>query len=80
VNVTSDAWFWTAVDVRTGATRWKQLAGTGLNFNNHYAGIVIGRRNRTAYLGVIGGSSPSATASEPDRDFVFPRTHGSLGR
>lgn len=55
VNPTSDAWFWTAVDFRTGATRWKRLAGTGLAFNNHYAGIVIGRRNKTAYLGVIGG-------------------------
>lgn len=55
VNTTSDAWFWTAVDFRTGQTVWKRLAGTGLNFNNHYAGIVIARRTRTAYLGVIGG-------------------------
>jgi hypothetical protein len=55
VNPTSDAWFWTAIDFRTGATVWKQLAGTGLNFNDHYAGLVIGRRTRTAYLGVIGG-------------------------
>jgi hypothetical protein len=55
VNTTSDAWFWTAIDFTTGQTVWKQLAGTGLNFNNHYAGLVIGRRTRTAYLGVIGG-------------------------
>jgi hypothetical protein len=55
VNTTSDAWFWTALDFRTGATVWKQLAGTGINFNNHYAGIVIGRRAHTAYVGVIGG-------------------------
>jgi hypothetical protein len=55
VNPTSDAWFWTAVDFRTGQTMWKQLAGTGVNFNNHYAGLVIGRRTGTAYLGVIGG-------------------------
>jgi hypothetical protein len=55
VNTTSDAWFWTALDFRTGETVWKQLAGTGLDFNNHYAGIVVGRRTRTAYLGVIGG-------------------------
>jgi len=55
VNVTSDAWFWTAIDFRTGQTVWKQLAGTGLGFNNHYAGLVIGRRTRTAYLGVVGG-------------------------
>jgi hypothetical protein len=55
VNTTSDAWFWTAIDFTTGQTVWKQLAGTGLSFNNHYAGLVIGRRTRTAYLGVIGG-------------------------
>jgi flavin-dependent dehydrogenase len=26
-----------------------------LSFNNHYAGVVIGRRTRTLYLGVVGG-------------------------
>src|SRR5262249_13575326 len=36
VNPTSDAWFWTAIDFRSGQTVWKQLAGTGLGFNNHY--------------------------------------------
>jgi hypothetical protein len=55
VNVTSDAWFWTAVDFHTGQTVWKRLAGTGLDFNNHYAGVVLGRRTRTLYLGVVGG-------------------------
>ena len=55
VNTTSDAWFWTAVDFRDGQTVWKRYAGTGINFNNHYAGLVIARRSRTAYLGVIGG-------------------------
>jgi hypothetical protein len=55
VNTTSDAWFWTALDFRDGQTVWKQLAGTGLGFNNHYAGLVIGRRTHAAYLGVIGG-------------------------
>jgi len=55
VNTTSDAWFWTALDLRDGRTVWKRLAGTGIGFNNHYAGLVIARRTRTAYLGVIGG-------------------------
>ena len=55
VNVASDAWFWTAVDFRTGATVWKRLAGTGINYNNHYAGLVIARRGNIAYLGVLGG-------------------------
>ena len=47
--------FWTAVDFTTGETKWKQLAGTGLGFNNHYAGMVLGRRTHMLYLGVIGG-------------------------
>src|SRR5205085_8900988 len=56
VNTTSDAWFWTALDFRTGATMWKQLAGIGLNFNNHYAGIALGKkRPATAYVGAVGG-------------------------
>ncbi len=67
VHTTSDAWFWTAVDFRTGRTVWKQLAGTGINFNNHYAGIVLGRRSRTAYLGVIGGVAAIRDADRPRR-------------
>lgn len=54
VNTTADAWFWTAVDFQTGATVWKQLAGTGAGYNNHYAGVAISRHG-TAYIGVIGG-------------------------
>ena len=33
---------------------WSQYAGSGLNYNNNYAGIAIGP-DGTAYLGVIGG-------------------------
>jgi len=54
VNPTVDAWFWAALDFQTGALVWKQLAGTGLSFNNHYAGIVLGP-DGTAYVGAIGG-------------------------
>ena len=54
VDRTADAWFWTALDFQTGATVWKQLAGTGTLYNNHYAGVAIGPRG-TAYIGVIGG-------------------------
>jgi hypothetical protein len=50
-----DAWFWTALDYRTGRTVWKRLAGTGPSYNNHYAGIALGPDGRTAYLGGIGG-------------------------
>ena len=53
-NTTADAWFWAALDFRTGALVWKQLAGTGFNYNNHYAGIVLSR-DGTAYLGAVGG-------------------------
>ncbi|WP_039803185.1 hypothetical protein [Nocardia araoensis] len=50
----SDPWYWTALDYRTGATVWKQLSGTGLGFNNNYAGIALGP-DRAAYLGTLGG-------------------------
>jgi hypothetical protein len=53
----SDPWYWTAVDRRNGKVVWKQLAGYGGLYNNHYAGIALGRRagKTTAYLGGIGG-------------------------
>jgi hypothetical protein len=50
----SDPWYWTAIDFRTGATVWRQLAGSGLGFNNNYAGIALGP-DGTAYLGTLGG-------------------------
>lgn len=33
-----DAWYFTGVDLRTGDIAWQRLAGTGIAFNNHYAG------------------------------------------
>lgn len=53
-NTTTDSWFWAALDFRTGTLVWKQLAGTGINFNNHYAGIALSRKG-TAYVGAVGG-------------------------
>ncbi len=47
-------WFWSAIDARTGRTAWTRYAGSGLFFNNNYAGIALGPDGR-AYLGVIGG-------------------------
>jgi outer membrane protein assembly factor BamB len=47
-------YFWTAIDARTGATAWKVYAGSGLGFNNNYAGLALGR-DGTAYLGVTSG-------------------------
>jgi hypothetical protein len=47
-------YFWTAIDARTGRTAWKVYAGSGLGFNNNYAGIALGNGG-SAYLGVLGG-------------------------
>jgi outer membrane protein assembly factor BamB len=47
-------YFWTAIDARTGTTVWKVYAGSGLGFNNNYAGLALGP-DGTAYLGVFGG-------------------------
>jgi hypothetical protein len=55
----SDPWYWTAVDRRTGKVVWKRLAGYGGLYNNHYAGIALGRNpasgKTTLYLGGVGG-------------------------
>jgi hypothetical protein len=47
-------WSWVGLDSRTGATAFKQFAGTGLEANTNYAGIGLGP-DGTAYLGTIGG-------------------------
>jgi hypothetical protein len=50
----SQGYYWTAIDFRNGKTAWSRYAGSGLSFNNNYAGIALGPGG-TAYLGVIGG-------------------------
>jgi hypothetical protein len=47
-------YFWTAIDARTGRTAWNVYAGSGLGFNNNYAGLALGHGG-TAYLGVTSG-------------------------
>jgi hypothetical protein len=49
-----NTWFWVAIDAQTGETKWRQYAGSGLGFNNNYAGIALAA-DGSAYLGVIGG-------------------------
>ncbi|WP_394436031.1 hypothetical protein [Streptomyces sp. SGAir0957] len=49
-----DAWYLTAVDFRTGATRWKRLAGTGIAYDNNWAPVTLGP-DGTAYVGVFNG-------------------------
>jgi len=55
----SDPWYWTAIDARTGKVVWKQMAGYGGEYNNHYAGIAIFRDPKTTeptlYVGGVGG-------------------------
>jgi hypothetical protein len=50
----TDPWYWTALDFRTGRVVWRSLAGTGLGFNNNYAGLTLGA-DGSAYLGTLGG-------------------------
>jgi hypothetical protein len=50
----TDAWYFTAIDFKTGATIYKRLAGTGLGFNNNYAPVSVGP-DGSAYVGALGG-------------------------
>jgi hypothetical protein len=50
----SDPWYWTTISFRTGRTVYRQLAGTGLGYNNNYAGIALGP-DGTEYVGTLGG-------------------------
>jgi hypothetical protein len=47
-------WYWTGIDFRTGKTVYKSYAGTGIGYNNNYAGISISPRG-VEYLGSLGG-------------------------
>ena len=49
-----DAWYVTAIDLRTGATRWSRLTGTGTQWNNHYSSIYLGP-DGTLYVATLAG-------------------------
>jgi hypothetical protein len=49
-----DSWYFTAIDVRTGRTRWTQRTGNGIQWNNHYASIYLGP-DGAAYMPVLSG-------------------------
>jgi hypothetical protein len=56
-SYTTDAnghWYWTALDDRTGTLVYKVLAGTGVGYNNNYAGISISPGG-TEYVGTLAG-------------------------
>jgi hypothetical protein len=50
----SEGYYWTAIDFRTGNTAWNRYAGSGLPYNNNYAGLALGP-DGSAFLGVAGG-------------------------
>ncbi|WP_203337109.1 hypothetical protein [Nocardioides limicola] len=49
-----DAWYFTALDIRTGKVAWSRLTGTGIQWNNHYASIYLGP-DGTAYVATVAG-------------------------
>lgn len=51
---TTDAWYFTAIDVATGQTVYKVLAGTGSYYDSHIGSLAIGPNGR-AYVAVLGG-------------------------
>ncbi|RNL60513.1 hypothetical protein EFK50_19525 [Nocardioides marmoriginsengisoli] len=53
-NLLDDSWYFTAFDVRTGATQWKQRTGNGIQWNNHYAAIYLGP-DGAAYMPAMTG-------------------------
>ena len=57
-------WYLTAIDLRTGRTVFKALAGTGLGFNNNYAPVSLGP-DGTAYIGSLGGLVAVRDATPP---------------
>src|SRR5262249_5346284 len=85
VDTTADAWFWTAIDFRTGTTKWKRLLGTGTLYNNHYAGVALGPKGR-GYIGVIGGRrrrhalAPRPPTAGQGRRAAVTRRSGSTWR
>ena len=50
----ADAWYFTAIDIRTGRTVWSRLTGTGIQWNNHYAAIYLGP-DGAAYIATLAG-------------------------
>jgi hypothetical protein len=49
-----DAWYLTAIDIRTGRTAYSKLVGTGPEYNNHYAAIYLGP-DGSAYIATLTG-------------------------
>jgi hypothetical protein len=50
----SGNWYWTALDFRTGRVVYKIYSGSGVGYNNNYAGISISPTG-VEYVGALGG-------------------------
>jgi hypothetical protein len=48
------AYYWIALDFRTGQTVWKKMAGTGDRFDSFYPALAMGP-NKALYVGAYGG-------------------------
>ena len=55
LHTTSDPWYLTAIDFRTGHTVYSRLAGIGLGYNNNFAPVTLAPGGRVAYVGALGG-------------------------
>ena len=53
-NLLDDSWYFTAIDIRTGKTKWMQRTGNGIQWNNHYASIYLGP-DGAAYIATLAG-------------------------
>lgn len=53
-HLLDDSWYFTAIDVRTGQTKWMQRTGNGIQWNNHYAAIYLGP-DGAAYMPTLTG-------------------------
>ena len=49
-----DAWYFTALDMHTGATVWQKLVGTGFDYDNTW-GVISTGPDGSGYIGVLGG-------------------------
>jgi hypothetical protein len=49
-----NAWYVTAIDVRTGETVFSVRTGTGLLFNNHYAAVTLAP-DGSLYIATLAG-------------------------
>ncbi len=78
-GVSSDPWYLTAIDFRTGRTVFKYKAGSGLGFNNNYAPVTIGP-DGTAYVGVLGGLVALRDATPPPRVAQTAAGHPRSGK